>query len=439
MGAEQHTYEYWLGAPEAKYSPSGVERGVRPSVTIRRARAVLEAIGVTKVADVTDLDRVGIPNFMTVRPHDAGPGLSYYNGKGRTRAEAHAGALMEAIERHAGESYDGEIVQSSYANLRGQHPCVDPREMLAPPLSGYGEDMLVEWVTGFDLLGRQATFVPLNGVVAPYRPFFCTPLFFSSTNGLASGNTRLEALCHALCEVVERDALSVALARSHVRPAVEAILAEMGFEGGVSTESVDAPRISLRGLPRAAAALVRKMHRAGLEVQLRNVTSSTGIPTIGCTIVDPRAPPAVVNAHSGCGTHPDARVALTRALTEAAQTRVAFIQGGREDLPEIAGDRNAPPAARLLSTAGTIAFDEIGSHEHSSINEDVEFMLERMPKSGFEQVVVVDLTKEKVGIPVVRVVVPGAEAWTLFFLHAGRAGVGKRVLAQIQAGTSESA
>ncbi|CAN5427705.1 YcaO-related McrA-glycine thioamidation protein [soil metagenome] len=439
MGAERHTYEYWLGATEAKYSPSGVERGVRPSVTIRRARAVLDAVGVTKVADVTDLDRVGLPNFMTVRPHDAGPGLSYYNGKGRTRADAHAGALMEAIERHAGESYDGEIVQSSYSNLRGQHPCVHPREILAPPLSGYSEDLLVEWVAGFDLLGRRATFVPLNGVVAPYRPFFCTPLFFSSTNGLASGNTRLEALCHALCEVVERDALSLALARSHVRPAVGAILAEMGFEGGVSTESVDSPRISLRGLPRAAAALVRKMHRAGLEVQLRNLTSSTGIPTIGCTIVDPRAPPTVVNAHSGCGTHPDARVALTRALTEAAQTRVAFIQGGREDLPEIAGDRNVPPVESLLSAGGTIAFDEIESREHSSINEDVEFMLERMPKSGFEQVVVVDLTKEKVGIPVVRVVVPGAEAWTLFFLHTGRAGVGKRVLEQIHAGTSEAA
>jgi ribosomal protein S12 methylthiotransferase accessory factor len=111
MTAEQHSYEYWLGATEAKYSLSGVERTVRPSVTIKRARRVLEAVGVTKVADVTDLDRVGIPNFMTVRPHDAAQGISYYSGKGTTRADAHAGALMEAIERHAGERYDGPIVR----------------------------------------------------------------------------------------------------------------------------------------------------------------------------------------------------------------------------------------------------------------------------------------------------------------------------------------
>src|SRR4051794_26456549 len=121
MRDERNTYDGWLGATETKYNRSGVERGIGPSVTIKRAHRVLEAVGVTKVADLTDLDRIGIPNFMTVRPHDAGPGISYYNGKGRTRAEAHAGALMEAIERHAGESYDGRILRSSHRNLRQKH------------------------------------------------------------------------------------------------------------------------------------------------------------------------------------------------------------------------------------------------------------------------------------------------------------------------------
>jgi ribosomal protein S12 methylthiotransferase accessory factor len=81
MSAETCSYEFWLGSRELKYSSSGVERSVKPNATIRRARAVFDTIGVTKVADVTDLDRVGIPNFMTVRPHERGPGISYYNGK----------------------------------------------------------------------------------------------------------------------------------------------------------------------------------------------------------------------------------------------------------------------------------------------------------------------------------------------------------------------
>ena len=81
---------------------------------------------------MTDLDRVGIPNFMTVRPHDRGPGISYYNGKGTTRADAYAGAMMEAIERHAGERYDGPVIDASHYNLRRQHACVDPLEIHIP-------------------------------------------------------------------------------------------------------------------------------------------------------------------------------------------------------------------------------------------------------------------------------------------------------------------
>jgi ribosomal protein S12 methylthiotransferase accessory factor len=296
----------------------------------------------------------------------------------------------------------------------------------------YSEDLLLEWVPGFDLLNRQPVLVPLNCVVAPYEPFAGTSLFFTSTNGLASGNTRLEALCHALCEVVERDAMAVALAGSEVRPVVGAILSEMGFSGETPAES-DVPQVSLAGLPRKAAALVRKLQQAGLEVRLRNLSSSTGIPTISCTVVDPHGPPTSLNAHSGCGTHPDARIALTRALTEAAQTRVTFIQGGREDLAEIAPNRGTSTAATPGTGGRTIAFDEIDSRAHASINEDVEFMLDRLRRSGFKQVVVVDVTKAEIGIPVVRVVIPRAETWSFFFMHTGRADVGSRALEQVHA------
>jgi ribosomal protein S12 methylthiotransferase accessory factor len=232
MSADPCSYEYWLGPRELKYSSSGVERSVRPGATIRRARAVLDTIGVTKVADVTDLDRVGIPNFMTVRPHDVGPGISYYTGKGTTRADAYAGAMMEAIERHAGERYDGPVIDASHYNLRRQHACVDPLEIHIPMGRSYSEHLLLEWVLGFDLLTRRPTYAPLNCVVSPYTTFSGMPLFYSITNGLASGNTRVDALCHALCEVVERDASALAMASSHVRPAVAAILSDIGFGGG---------------------------------------------------------------------------------------------------------------------------------------------------------------------------------------------------------------
>jgi ribosomal protein S12 methylthiotransferase accessory factor len=432
MSADQCSYEYWLGPREMKYSNAGVERSVRPSATIRRARAVLDTIGVTKVADVTDLDRVGIPNFMTIRPHDLGPGISYYNGKGTTRADAHAGALMEAIERHAGERYDGPVTASSHYNLRSEHACVDPLEIPVPMVRKYSEHLMLEWVPGFDLMTRRPTFAPLNCVMAPYSSASGLTLFYTSTNGLASGNTRADAVCHALCEVIERDATALALAKAEVRPAVAAILAELGLGDGAPPARAELPLLSLRGLPRRASVLVRKLQRAGLTVQLQNLTSATGIPTIGCTISEPQGLPTVGNTYAGCGTHPDARIALIRALTEAAQSRLTCIQGGREDLPNFVPPKGAPPLETRHGAGQPISFDELPSYQHPSVNEDVEFIIERMRQAGFDQVVAVDITRAEVGIPVVRLIVPRAESWTLYFAHGSRASIGSRALQEIR-------
>ncbi len=294
----------------------------------------------------------------------------------------------------------------------------------------YSEDLLLEWTLGFDLLTRQPTYVPVNCVVCPYHSFSVTTLFYSSTNGLASGNTRLDALCHALCEVIERDAAALAMASADVRPAVASILADIGFDGALSPERADPPLISLRGLPRPAAALVGKLQRAGLEVQLRNLTSATGIPTIDCVISDPHS---AVNAEcawrmrdaSGCPDRADARADRGRA-------NPAWIHSGRTG--GSAGLRPAegkPPEPTWNGWGETISFDDIASHQHASVNEDVEFILERMRQSGFDQVVVVDVTRAEVGIPVVRVVAPRAEAWTFHLMHGGRASLGRRALQQI--------
>jgi ribosomal protein S12 methylthiotransferase accessory factor len=430
MSADPCSYDYWLGAREVKYSPSGVERSIRPAATIRRARAVLDTIGVTRVADVTDLDRIGIPNFMTVRPHDAGPGISYYNGKGTTRADAHAGAMMEAIERHAGERYDGPVIASSYHNLQSEHACVDPLEIHVPMVRNYSESLMLEWVLGFDLMTRRPTYAPLNCVVAPYSDPGLS-LFYTSTNGLASGNTRVDAVCHALCEVIERDATALALARAEVRPAVAAVLADIGFGEAAPPQRGELPLISLEGLPRRAAALLRKLQRAGLTVQLQNLTSAIGIPTMGCTITDPQGLPTVANTYAGCGTHPDARIALTRALTEAAQSRLTSIQGGREDLPDFVPPEGAPPTEPRSGAGQPVRFDDLPSYQHASVNEDIEFIVERLRQSGFEQIVVVDITRAEVGIPVVRVIVPRSEIWTLYFAHGSRASLGPRALQEI--------
>lgn len=423
------TYDYWFAQRELKYAADGVEHLVAPGATIRRATAVLQAIGVTKVADVTNLDRVGIPTFISVRPLDGGAGISYYNGKGTTRPAAHASALMEAVERHAGSRYDGPVIMMSHRNLRARSECIDPRDVLVPRVRDYDDNMLLEWIPGLDLLSRRKVLLPLNCVLAPYGSHLANAPLYSSTNGLASGNSRLEALCHALCELVERDAMAIAMARSHLRPAVAEILTSIGFDPNSLPERQDAPLISLKSLPRMATLLVRKLERAGLQVYLRNLTSPLGIATIGCTIFDPdRSSPD--SGHGGCGAHPDARIAVRRALTEAAQSRLTSIQGGREDLPKLIPPRHIVDHASY-GRGDTMEFADVPTCRHVSINEDVELLIERMQAGGFGHVVAVDLTNREVGIPVVRVVAPQAECWPTYCAATGRGAFGHRVLQAI--------
>jgi ribosomal protein S12 methylthiotransferase accessory factor len=60
------------------------------------------------------------------------------------------------------------------------------------------------------------------------------------------------------------------------------------------------------------------------------------------------------------------------------------------------------------------------------VDEDIRLILAHLAADGFEQAIVVDLTKSELGIPVGRVVVPGAEAWSVYYKHIRRARFGAR-------------
>jgi len=420
----------WQFRPAPKYAAHGVVRGVPPGETIRLVSPLMARIGVTRIAEVTGLDRVGIPNFIAARPRERGEGISYYNGKGLTRDAAKAGALMEAIERYSGESCDLPTHYCDRAELERRGPTVDPAELIVPPRTEYRPGLQLEWVEGFDLLSRRPTYLPLNAVVCPYDPPPGRPtLHYATTNGLASGNTLEEAVCHALCEVIERDATALCAASRDLAPAVAQILESMAT-GSLEAEALvpvhGFPLIDLASLPEQAQVLVDKLRRARLLVYLRDATSTVGIATLDCAIVEPRSDGCHL-VHGGSGTHPDARVAATRALTEAAQSRVGHIQGGREDLPSIVRTPVAFDPDEVYGRGELRPFSSIRSYQHGRIDEDIACLLDGLQRDGFPQVVAVDLTRPEVGVPVVRIVVPRAEAWNVFFIHARRAVFGTRV------------
>jgi ribosomal protein S12 methylthiotransferase accessory factor len=86
-------------APSRKL-PGSFDRTRAYAETLALEPAIRALYGITRVADLTQLDRIGIPVYSAVVP-DARDSVSVYAGKGTTHEAARAGAIMEAAERGA--------------------------------------------------------------------------------------------------------------------------------------------------------------------------------------------------------------------------------------------------------------------------------------------------------------------------------------------------
>lgn len=374
----------------------GVHRVQSPSRTCRRVEPVARRIGVTRLADITGLDRLRIPTFSAVRPAADLAGVSITCGKGTTRPQAKAGALMEAIEYASAEPGDFPVLSATFEELSRRSPALDPRDLVLPVWSPYRPDRALEWVEALDLATGGSCWLPANAAFHPYVPEG-EPLLIlrPSSNGLAAGNTIEEAICHALAEVIERD--SWALCWVRVR-----------YGEGDRFPGLD---IDLASLDPDLALLLARFEESRIELFLRDISSEMGVPAYYAGTLE-RVGERFL-AHEGMGAHPDPEVALSRALTEAAQSRAADIQGSREDLGywrRRAGDwYDRPEAWSVSEPAFRVPFPGGRGARFADVKDDIAWMVERLASQGLGRVLVVDLTREAIGIPVVRVVVPGLE------------------------------
>ena len=123
----------------------------------------------------------------------------------------------------------------------------------------------------------------------------------------------------------------------------------------------------------------------------------------------------MLGSFAGFGTHLDPNIALARALTEAIQSRLTEIAGSRDDIVEnVIDNQNALEAftvlqEEMLTTAPAGRFDARQTLATESFKEDVEVLLKAVQRVGVSSVVAVDLSKQAIGIPVVKVIVPGLE------------------------------
>lgn len=380
---------------------TGTHRFRPPAETLGIVTPHMSAMGITRVANITGLDRVGLPVVAVYRPNARSVAVS--QGKGIDLAAAKASGVMEAIESHHAEHPDLPLRLAQEAELRAAGcRVVDTDGLPRLSVGRYDSRKPILWCEAEDLMADGAPLlVPFEMVHTNYtRPLPAgSGSFQMSSNGLASGNHVLEAIGHGLCEVIERDALALWALRGGTE----------SDHGRLDLDSVD---------DTIARGLLDQLDGAGLAVGVWDITTDIGLPVFVCALADRETNVfgQVYSSH-GSGCHAAREVALARALTEAAQTRLTYIAGARDDahreLFETARnpDRVAGVRSRLIQAAATPRrrYGAVSTHDAFSFQDDVAWTIERLAAVGVRQVAVVRFPSRIDGIAVVRVIVPGLE------------------------------
>ncbi len=409
---------------------SGTSRIKPVHETLEQVIPICQKIGVTRVADITHMDVLSVPNYSAVLPGTEDY-IWVYSGKGPTKAHAKASALMESIERYCSLPSGGarNFIQETYCQLSKRYRVLHPHEIIEPLRFRYSDDMFMDYLAGYDLFTEKQIMVPAALALFRYSPTppSVNPFAFHHTNGLASGNVQEEAICHSLCEVIERDATSLAELRASAIPFnFIKYIADSLRANGYSLPRINNdnfkddptvfPDVDISEIEfEPAKSIVEKFTKAGISLIIKDITSDIGIPTFNASSVE-----WITHNYGylteGHGTHPDTRIALLRAITEVSQTRAANIHGARDDLRKINyGENNSTDkrAWQFMSSTKTIKFSDIRTHVNEDILDDIRLILDHLKNVGLTTAIIINLTIAQIGIPVVRSIVPGLETFKI--------------------------
>ncbi|MEM9513592.1 MAG: YcaO-like family protein [Actinomycetota bacterium] len=373
-----------------KYYFDGTHRTCEPAATIERFRPAMEPFGITRLADVTGLDRLPISTIIAIRPNATT--LASGSGKGTSKAAATASALMEALEIAHAERATLDSVYESHRVLSQDALVVAIDELPLVPDALFNPDLPEHWVRGWDIVHDREMFLPRASTDFTVKPVSAGHSSFRvDSNGLASGNTIAEAVLSGLYECIERDATTCwqhAIRRTGYAPRL------------VDASSVDDAGVN---------GLLEALQRARLELYVFDLTTDTSVPTYGALMHSGDGAPAT--RMKGFGTHLDPAVAMSRAITEAVQARAVYVAGTRDDVFDHRRRLIKVVAPPIAAAAVDLLPAESRPDDSSSedFGEDLHIVIDRLAAAGLNRVIVVDLRNPASNVPVVRVFVPGLE------------------------------
>lgn len=329
---------------------------------------------------------------------------SQNGGKGVTALDAEVGALCEALERHSGHADGDEArVRASYRSLGAQaiHPnsvfLYDQRQfddrsswnsehsdfqyVCAP----FDEDAELDWTPVWSLTRDEHRLLP-TGLL--YFDGAADARLMADSNGNAAGSSLEDAVLQGMLELVERDAVA------------------LWWYNRTTQSPVD-----LGGDPWIDS--LRSVHAGlGREVWALDLTSDLGVPVV--VALSRRASGERQDIMMGFGAHLDPALALRRALAEMNQMMPAVLQGDGGDDPDLRRWLTTATVANqphLLPSGSPVHHEDVSSGD---LLDDVLEVRSRLEQAGLE-VFVLDQTRPDIGLPVVKVVVPGLRGfWSRF-------------------------
>lgn len=363
-------------------------------------------IGVTRIADITGYDRVGIPVYNSIKPTTSGSSVQH--GKGLTRMASKISALMESLERFNSVNPDIKAFEATYDEVARDMAVIPFERLLHIKGALLRKDMPILWTVGWDLANQVETAAPLAMVeLAGKRSqnrTFRTGHMQASSNGLAAGFHLLEAISQALLEIIERDGITCHTFKS-------GSLNLPVPEKWIDHESIPYPEVG---------ELVETFINAGITPHLYDCTTDIGIPVYNCFLFDNREPEYMCVHGMGAGLR--SRDAMVRALTESAQSRAVFNAGCRDLLFreefEITSCSSSQSVFRVARKQKKYTFDpENEIEETNDYSQQIRYYIDRLKSVGLGQVLAFPLVPETETIQVVRVIVPGAEGYTVSSYH----------------------
>lgn len=403
----------------------------------------LAAIGITRIADITGLDRLDIPVFQAIVPRSRDV-VSVYSGKGVTPVAARVSAIMEATERFCATQRHPIARIASVAELAENDPhrigYLPPEDHLLTLHPDYAAESRLHWMQGIELNAGHPILVPAHAAAYARGTSGPSCYRFTSTNGLAAGSTVDEAVLHGLCEVIERDDWAFAEVLGNKLPKLRARLRGIDpNDPQVRGPGDQFPQIRIASLPDPPAELAGRFLANGLRLTLHRISDpKASVTTVLATSAD--AGSGGSGRHIGLGTSPDPLLAVVRSLTELAQSRAGDISATREDLTS-ADNASVQPWDRHIQRTQTnttelpwdrtgadhpIDFAELAANAYTptTVANSITAIVKQLGDQGLDRVITVDLSVAGIPAHVVRVIVPGLEAW-----GSQRSRVGRRLLA----------